>query len=127
MEMDLGKWIFASSLVIASALIYPVVQTRMDLAGVGKQIDVVTKKAVDAKQQNNIVAAQTTLKTLQTTADIFLLDHGRLPKDMDELAGSSGGVIGYLPQDPWGYPYIMQVNGKQIAFKSEGLDKALAN
>lgn len=75
----------------------------------------------------NIAKANGMLQKLKFTANEFTLRNGRLPKDMDELAASSGGTIEYLPQDPWGFPYIMQHKGDVVVFKSEGLENALKN
>lgn len=139
MEMDLGKWIFASSVVISLALVYPPIQARMDLKAIASRMSESLEKEkpkpvaekIDALKPSaksiNIAKANGMLQKLKFTANEFTLRNGRLPKDMDELAASSGGTIEYLPQDPWGFPYIMQHKGDVVVFKSEGLENALKN
>lgn len=115
-----------SSLVVATALLYPRIQDRIDAHRFMESVEETTKKINDATEQAKIQTAKNELSALQSTADMFVLHNGRPPKNMDELSESSQGVIEYLPLDPWGYPYIMRHEGNRSAFKSEGLEKALA-
>jgi len=60
-------------------------------------------------------AALTDLERIADAARLFRQDHGRCPRDLDELERPPAGATGYMSMsgaDPWGRTYFFQCPGR---------------
>jgi general secretion pathway protein G len=86
-----------------------------------------TLKGTQAKQ------AKIDISTLQQAVNVYFIDNGSYPPDLNGLVVLPDGVVNAqkwngpylekeLPNDPWGNPYLYQVNGDQVLITSAGPD-----
>jgi general secretion pathway protein G len=82
--------------------------------------------------QRSAAAAQ--IANLQQALDTYLLDNGRYPQSLDGLIENDTGRDSWqgpylgrttsVPNDPWGNPYVYELDGKNISLISWGADGA---
>jgi general secretion pathway protein G len=82
--------------------------------------------------QRSAAAAQ--IANLQQALDTYLLDNGRYPQSLDGLIENDTGRDSWqgpylgrasaVPNDPWGNPYVYELDGKEISLISWGADGA---
>jgi general secretion pathway protein G len=74
------------------------------------------------------------IESMTTAADLFRIDVGRYPteaegldalvKQVGTIPGWSGPYLakGAVPLDPWGKPYVYEINDQGVRIKSYGAD-----
>lgn len=64
-------------------------------------------------EKARINAAKGDITTLETSIDLFALEHNdKYPQTLQELVGRGPGSLKELKNDPWTNPYIYSVPGK---------------
>jgi general secretion pathway protein G len=76
----------------------------------------VTRQMGIARQER----AKVDLSTIVNAADLFRMQRGRLPHDLQELVDE--GALKDLPVDPWGRPYVLEVTGSTLDVTCPGAD-----
>lgn len=86
--------------------------------------DAVTVQQQDAEQSKNAAPtskqrASSDMAGIRAAADLFFLDEGRWPKNMEELTTR---YLEKLPLDPWGRPYQIHSSQTRLEVVSLGAD-----
>jgi general secretion pathway protein G len=78
----------------------------------------VNRQTIVARQER----ARVDLSTIVNATDLFRLQRGRLPHDLQELVEDQHGTLRETPVDPWGRAYHLEVTGSRYEVSCLGAD-----
>jgi len=96
----------------------------------GLLVTLVAPKIIGKTDKARQVAAKAEIKAIEEAANLFRLDNGFYPPNVEGLVTAPAGARnfepdGYLPKvpaDPWGNAYVYRTDGRRLYIKSLGAD-----
>ena len=78
----------------------------------------VNRQMIKARQER----ARVDLSTIVNAVDLYRLQRGRLPRDLQDLLDAQHGTLRAEPVDPWGRAYVLEVAAGKIDVTCFGAD-----
>ncbi|AKJ63995.1 type II secretion system major pseudopilin GspG [Kiritimatiella glycovorans] len=86
---------------------------------IGILVGIAVPRFTGRVEQSRVAAAESTLKSISTALDLYELDMGRYPDDLEALEKQPEGADNWrgpylksgIPEDPWGQEYVYKHPG----------------
>jgi general secretion pathway protein G len=107
---------------------FTLVEILVVITIIGLIMALVAPRVLNYLSEAKIKAARIQIESLASTLDLYYLDTGRYPSTSEGLAalverpagleGWNGPYLkgGFVPNDPWGHPYVYRMPGEHGAY-----------